>query len=138
MDKLPFINKYGRITYCNDTQAFVRQKNYIVIKKDAAVLCGYNAVNDLFSLPSENEVEIDAEPTQTFTVLSYVYENGRPIKETQQYRLYDVENADLTDTPQLHWCQIRDIAVKKILFNATQLIGIKNVFVRMNKNEENI
>lgn len=138
MDRLPFIDKYGRVNYCLDTQAFMRQRNYIIIKKDTAVLCGYNATDDLFSLPSDNEVEIAAEPTQTFTVLSYVYENKRPIKETQHYRLYDVKNADLADTPQLHWCEIRDIAVKKIMFNATQLIGIKNVFVRMNKNEENI
>ncbi len=137
MDKLPFINKYGRITYCIDALTFVRQRNYIIIKKDSSLLCGYNADDELYSLPSDNDVEIVAEPTLAFTVLSYVYENKHPIKETQTYRFYDVKDVDLADTP-LQWCTIRDIALKKVMFNATQMIGIKNLLVRINKNEENL
>lgn len=137
MDKLPFISKYGRITYCGDSQTFVRQRTYIIIKKSTDVLCKYNPADELFSLPSDNDVEIVAEPTLTFTVLSYVYENRHPIKETQTYRFYDVKNADLADTP-LQWCSFEDIALKKIMFDATQMVGIKNLVVRTNKNEENL
>lgn len=137
MDKLPFINKYGRITYCIDALTFVRQRDYIIIKKGTDILCKYNPDDELFSLPSDKDVEIVAEPTLAFTVLSYVYENRHPIKETQTYRFYDVKNADLADAP-LQWCAFDDIALKKIMFDATQMIGIKNLVVRINKNEENL
>lgn len=131
MDKLPFVDKYGRMTYCEDKQAFVRKRQYIIIKKGNSVICNYDADTDLFSLPSNNEIELKAEPTLEFTVLSYLFENRHPIKEAQTYRFYDVKNADMANTP-LKWCNLEDIALKKIMFDATQLIGIKHLFVRTN------
>lgn len=137
MDNLPFADKYGYMTYCDASQAFVRQKGYVIIKKGAAVMCRYDDECRLFALPSDDDVEISAEPTFSFIVSSYIFENSRPIKETQSYRVYDVKNADIENTP-LQWCLLDDIALKKIPFDATQMVGIKNMLVRINKNEENL
>lgn len=130
MDKLPFVDKYGRMTYCEDKQAFVRERQYIIIKKGNSIICNHDAKSDLFSLPTNDEIEINAKPTLNFKVLSFLYENRHPIRETQFYQLYDVEDADMAHTP-LQWCSLKDIALKNIMFNATQLIGIKHLFVRI-------
>ncbi len=137
MEKLPFADKFGRMTYCDGAQAFVREKGYIIIKKGAEIMCGYDADSEIFYLLDANKIELDAEPTISFSVLSYLYENNRPIKEKQKYRLYVVKDADLKNIP-LHWCKLEDIVLKNISFDATQLIGIKNMLVRMNEYEKNL
>ena len=137
MDRLPFADKLGRMMYCEDEQVFVREKSYIIIKKGRDIACLHDAAADLFSLPTEHDVELTAAPTVSFSVLSYVFENNRPIKETQKYRLYDVKDVNLENTP-LQWCSIEDIALRKIMFDATQLGGIKHMLVRINYNEENL
>lgn len=137
MDNLPFADKFGRMRYCEPAEAFVREKSYIIIKQDSKILCIYDAASELFSLPTEYDIELNAVPTRSFTVLSYIFENNRPIKETQKYRFYDIKNADLNNTP-LQWCALEDISLRKIMFDATQLGGIKHMMVRINDNAENL
>ncbi len=137
MDKLPFADKYGRMIYCDDAEAFVREKGYVIVKRGGEVLCNYDAATGLFFLPSDNEIEIKAAPTLTFTALSYLYENNHPIRETQHYRLYDVKGVDMQSAP-LQWCKLSDISLKRIMFDSTQLIGIKNILVRLNDHEKNL
>ena len=137
MDKLPFVDKYGRMTYCDGEQAFVRERQYIIIKKGNAIICNHHPLSGLFSLPTADEIEINAQPTLNFKVLSFLYENKHPIKETQIYQLYDVQDADMAHTP-LQWCELKDIALKNIMFNATQLIGIKHLFVRINSYDKDL
>lgn len=133
MDKLPFVDKFGCMTYCENTQVFVREKNYIIIKKDSEILCIYDESSNLFSLPTEYDIELNALPTFSFAVMSYIFENNRPIKENQKYRFYDVKDVDLADIP-LQWCSLDDICLKKIMFDATQFGGIKHMLVRINDN----
>ena len=137
MDKLPFADKFGRMRYCEPTQAFVREKSYIIIKQGPKILCLYEASSELFLLPTEHDIELNAVSTRSFTVLSYIFENNRPIKETQKYRFYDIKNTDLNNTP-LQWCSLEDISLRKIMFDATQLGGIKHMMVRINENAEDL
>lgn len=128
MTDFPFTDKYGRLTYCNTQDAFVREKGYIIIRKGNSILCHKSA--DMLALPAEKNVELKANPTAEFSVFSYITENGRPIKEMQTYRVYVVENVDLAQTA-LQWCTVDDILLEKVAFDATQIVGIKNLLVRV-------
>ena len=129
MADFPFTDKYGRISYCETELAFVREKGYLIVRKGNKVMCTFDA-GGIWKLPSDKEVELNAEPTAEFSLLAYLTENGRPIKEMQTYRVYVVENADLAETI-FQWCDIGDILLKKIAFDATQRQGIKNLLVRI-------
>lgn len=128
MPKLPFTDKYGRLLYCETQLAFARERDYVIIRKGDFVLC--HLENDIMSLPQQNDIELNAVPTAEFSVLSYLAEDGGAVREMQNYRVYVVENASLEGNVW-QWCALNDILLGKVAFNATQLIGIKNLMVRV-------
>lgn len=128
MAKLPFSDKYGRLLYCETQLAFARERGYIIIRKGDFILCHRD--DDVLSLPLQSDVQLNAAPTTEFSVISYVAENGCAVTEMQNYRVYVIENASLEGT-DWQWCSLNDILLDKVAFNATQLIGIKNLMVRV-------
>lgn len=129
MADFPFINKYGKITYSDPADAFVRSRTYIILASETEVLCIYNADEDLYALPTINDLRVNGKLTNEWTTLSYLTENRHPIKETQTYCVYSVERGELPDK-SFQWCKIDDILLNKIAFDCTQLVGIKNLIVR--------
>jgi hypothetical protein len=128
MANLPFTDKYGHLLYCETQLAFVREKGYVIIRKGDLILCHRD--DDIVSLPLQSDVELNAAPTAEFSVISYLAENGCAVTEMQNYRVYVVENASL-EGKDWQWCALNDILLNKVAFNATQLIGIKNLMVRV-------
>lgn len=129
MAEFPFINKYGKITYYNPDDAFVRHHTYIILECETEVLCVYREEEDLYTLPSLEDLQVNGKLAAEWTTLSYLTENRRPIKETQTYRVYTVKKDKLPDEA-FQWCKIDDILLGKIAFDCTQLVGIKNLIVR--------
>lgn len=129
MAEFPFINKYGKITYCDPNDAFVRHHTYIIVASDAEVLCVYRAEDELYTLPTPDDLLVKGKLSGEWTTLAYLAEYNRPIKETQTYRVYTVKKDELPDKA-FQWCKIDDILLNKIAFDSTKLVGIKNLIVR--------
>lgn len=129
MADFPFINKYGKITYSDPADAFVRSRTYIILKSTTDVLCLYHTEDDLYTLPTSNDLTVNGQHTNEWTTVSYLTENRHPIKETQTYFVYSVEKGELPDK-SFQWCKIDDILLNKIAFDCTKLVGIKNLIVR--------
>jgi len=132
MAKMPFSDKYGNFAYREADSAFSRNATYVIIRKGDDVVCKSDENDEIISFPTEYEVDVAQKPTFSFTSIAYLIENGAAVKETQTYDIYDVESAKIDNLP-LQWYSISDILVHKIDFDATQRVGIKNLFVRMKK-----
>ena len=131
MHKIIFTDKFGNFAYFEPDKAFFREDNYAVIKKDSQVVCLAGS-DMLYSFPHTYDIELKQNPSFSFSSVAYIMENGIPIKELQNYNVYEVEDADLSELPMI-WCDINDILVNKINFNCTQKVGVKNLFVRAKK-----
>ena len=129
MADFPFINKFGKITYCNPDDAFVRHHTYIILRSDNEILCVYRPKENIYTLPTSEDLKVNGTLFGEFTTLCYLTENKHPIKETQTYRVYNVGKDELPDT-SFQWCSIDDIFLNKIAFDLTLLVGIKNLIVR--------
>ncbi|MBR1825776.1 MAG: hypothetical protein IJ770_04225 [Alphaproteobacteria bacterium] len=130
MAKLPFTDKYGRITYNNPEDAYMREHTYILLGNGSEIVCIYNKTEKLYTLPTDNDLQINGNLVSQFSTLSYFTENKHPIKELQTFLVYAVEKQDLPDS-SFQWCRLEDILVNNIPFDATKLKGIKNLYVRI-------
>ena len=129
MADYPFIDKFGRVFYRDATKAGRRDCTYFIIKRGNEVMGLKDTESGLFYFPNENDVELTATPSKSFSVLAYVFENHIPIKENQCYLIYEVEDADWNDT-SFQWLKIDDLLVDYSTFDATQRSGLKNLVVR--------
>lgn len=129
MADFPFISKFGKITYSNPAEAFVRHHTYIVLKSNNEIICIYRRADELYALPTPEDLQIKGALSGEFTTLSYLTENNHQIKEEQTYLIYNVKKDELPDA-SFQWCRIEDILLNKIAFDLTQLVGVKNLIVR--------
>lgn len=129
MAKFPFIDRDGQIFYYNPEEVQSGELGYIVVKKDDNILCMRDEAAQMYTLPLQNEVSINAEPTGEFEIIAYVIRHDKPIKEAQTYEVFEVGAVDLEDTP-LQWVKLSDILLGEVYFDATQKNGMKNLLVR--------
>lgn len=129
MTKVPFINKYGAVFFFDAAKAQKRETSYSVVVKDNLVLCQYDKISGLFSFPAEDYLSLTETPTFSFVLHTNVEENGECFKDTQTFKVYDVENAQI-DSGILNWQLIEDIMVSNVQFDETQRNGFKNLIVR--------
>ena len=132
MVEASFVNKYGELFKLTSKKPLVRERSYIIIKRNDEVVCFYDKTTDLYSFPSDQDVSLSALPSWEFSIVVGIMDENEPIKEMQNYRVYDVGSAQLEQTPLL-WCKIRDILVRKIRLDATQKLGFKHLLVREKK-----
>ena len=130
MDKIIFADKYGNLSSHINKTVEVREKNYIIIKKDDELMCLYDGITGLYSFPSDEDVMLSLTPSLNFSIIAYITEDGKPYKEQQNYGIYLVDNADFADLP-LHWCKINDLLLDNVRLDATQKNGFKNLLVRI-------
>ena len=129
MADFPFVDKYGNLLYANTDNIQERMIDYIIIKQENNIICLYDKSENMFTLPSNEDVMLKAEPTSVFVNFAYIHEKDMLFKEKQTYHIYIVKDADFGDA-SLFWCAINDILLDKINFNSTQKIGLKNLLVR--------
>lgn len=129
MAKFPFTDRDGLIFYYNPEEVESSESGYVVVKKSDEVLCMRDEDAQLYTLPLQNEVSINAEPTGEFEIIAYVIRHDEPVKERQNYEVFEVGAVDLKDTP-LEWVKVSDILLGEVYFDATQKNGIKNLVVR--------
>lgn len=125
-----FYDKFGNSKKYDTNRAYVRERNYVVIKSEKQVVCQYDRISGLYSFPDDDAVELNENPTAQFGIISYVWDNGTPVKELQYYSVYVVKDADL-ENPPFQWCDEEDILVGKINLDKTQFGGFKNLLVRV-------
>ena len=130
MTKLPFVDKYGKITYSNPKDAFSRTRVYIILEDGTELLCRHDAVEQIFTLPTDRDLKINGTLVARFSTIAYFTENNHPIKEDQTYLIYKVHKTDLPDS-DFEWYRIDDILLNKVAFDATKIIGVKHLYVRM-------
>lgn len=130
MTKLPFANKYGQFKYFEEAEAFVREHTYLLLSDGVELICVYDKASQLYTLPTDNDLQFNGNLRMQFSTFAYFMENAHPIKERQNYLVYNVQKSELPDAT-FQWCKIKDIFLNNIAFDATKLIGIKNLYVRM-------
>jgi len=130
MTKLPFVNKYGQVKYFDAAEAFMREHTYLLLSDGVELICAYDKESQLYTLPTDKDLHFNGNLRLQFSTLAYFVENNHPIKEWQNYLVYAVKKSDLPDT-DFQWCKIKDILLNNIAFDATKLIGVKNLYVRM-------
>lgn len=129
MAKFPFTDRYGQIFYYDPDEAEVGENCYIVVKKEKVILCMRDEAVKQYTLPMKSEVSLNVEPTGEFEIIAYVIRQDNPIKEQQEYQIYEVGSVDLKDTP-LEWVKLSDILLDEVNFDATLKNGMKNLLVR--------
>lgn len=129
MAKFPFTDRDGQIFYYDPDKVSVGDNCYIVVKKEDAVLCMRDETAKLYTLPMQSEVSLNVEPTGEFEIIAYVIRHDSPLKEHQEYKIYEVSYADLSDMP-LEWVSLSDILLGEVNFDATLKNGMKNLLVR--------
>ena len=129
MAKLPFTDKFGRITYCNPNDAYVREHTYILLGNGVEIVCIYDKTEELYTLPTDSDLQVSGNLVGQFETLAYFMENKYPIKEQQTFLVYAVKKQNLPDS-SFQWCKLEDILVNRISFDATKLTGVKNLYVR--------
>ena len=83
----------------------------------------------MYTIPMQKEVSLDSEPTDEFETTVYVIREDEPVKERQIYKIYEVKDVDLEDTP-LEWVSLSEILYDEVVFDATLKSGMKNLLVR--------
>ena len=129
MADFQFIDKYGRIFYAELSKSVKREADYIIVKHENKILCFYDEEKNIFVLPREEDVRLNIQVSSEFSVVNYIYEDENFIKEQQNYKVYEVENVDVSHIA-MFWCSINDILLEKTAFDATQKCGLKNLWVR--------
>lgn len=129
MAKFPFTDRNGHIFYHDPDEAKNTECGFIVVKKDDNILCMRDEVAQMYTIPLQDDVTLNAEPTGEFETLAYVIRADEPVKEYQTYEVYEVEGVDLEDTP-LDWVKLSDILLDNVVFDATLKSGMKNLLVR--------
>ena len=130
MTETPFINKYGAVFFYEPDKAKTRESSYTAVTKDNLLLCQYDKISGLYSFPQEEYLALTETPTLNYTLHAYVEENGEYFRDTQNFKVYDVENAQI-DNGLLSWQLIEDIMVGNVRFDETLRSGFKNLIVRM-------
>jgi len=125
-----FVDNYGLMHRYNNQTVTEREKTYVVIKKDRNIVCCYDPTTGLYAFPDNDMVELKHEPTIQFSITANICEDGKFIKEKQHYLVFDVNGAEIENTP-LQWCTIDDVLVNAVNFDATQKSGFKNFLVRV-------
>lgn len=125
-----FQNKYGNIFPSDTNDIIEREKVYIVIKSGKRLVCAYDEISGLYAFPDEDTVELTEKPTVEFSVFSPMIDDGNFVREKQIYRVYEVKDAAIDNTP-LVWCSVDDLLIGKIPLDATQKTGFKNLLVRV-------
>lgn len=129
MAKLPFVNRNGQIFYHNPDKVKTTECAFIVVKRKNEILCMCDKIAEMYTIPMQEEVSLDSEPTDEFETTVYVIREDVPVKERQIYKIYEVEDVDAEDTP-LAWVSLSDILFDEVIFDATLKSGMKNLFVR--------
>ena len=129
MAKFPFTDSDGQIFYHDPDKVRAVETGFVVVKKDNDILCLRNEIARIYTLPAQSEVTLEAEPSGEFSIISYVIRSDEPVKEEQNYKVYEVKNVDLKDTP-LEWVSLSDILLGNVAFDATLKNGMKNLLVR--------
>ena len=124
MAKFPFTDSDGQIFYHDPDKVRAVETGFVVVKKDDDILCLRNEIARIYTLPAQSEVTLEAEPSGEFSIRA-----DEPIKEEQNYKVYEVKNVDLEDTP-LEWVSLSDILLGNVAFDATLKSGMKNLLVR--------
>ncbi len=125
-----FVDNYGLLHRGDHQQVITRERTFVVVKKADEVVCCYDEESGLYSFPDTEMVGLNHEPTVQFEISANIYENGQFICEKQRYLVFDVNGAEIENTP-LQWCKTNDILVEAVNFNATQKTGFKNFLVRV-------
>lgn len=125
-----FVDKYGLLHRYGGEPVSERAQTYVIIRKGCQIVCLLNETSQLYRFPSLDDVDLNSEPTLEFTVKAHIYELGDFVLERQTYRVYDVEEAQIEGTP-LKWCEVDDVLVGTAPFDATQMDGLKNFWVRV-------
>ena len=130
MTETPFINKFGAVFFCEPDKAQSRECNYTAVTKDNLVLCQYDKISGLYTFPKEEYLKLTETPTFNYTLHAYVEENGEYYKDTQNFKVYDVENAQI-DSGLLSWQLLEDIMLGNVMLDETLRSGFNNLIVRM-------
>ena len=128
-----FYDKFGTSKKYNSERSYVRERNYAIIRNKGSIACRYDHISGLYSFPNEDDIALNEEPTAQFSIISYIWDNGTPIKELQCFSVYTVKKTAL-DSALLVWCSEKDILVGKINMDKTQIGGLKNLLVRVKQN----
>ena len=129
MARFPFTDKDGSVFYYDPDEVENSERGYVVVKKDDKILCMRDETAQLYTLPMQDDVSINTEPTGEFEIIAYVIRHDEPVKERQNYEIFEVGEVDLKDTP-LEWVKLSDIFLGEVYFDATQKNGMKNLVVR--------
>ena len=130
MDNRIFISKEGLQVELEDNDFIETEETFVVIKQGSQLLCVYDEDNGIYSFPNIDFFEIEEEPSYNFTIHCDVYYDETFIYETQNYYVYEVEDAGFS-SDVLKWLPIEDILINKYVLDATQKQGFKNLFVRL-------
>lgn len=125
-----FYDRFGNSKSYDTERAYVRERYYVIIRNTDKVMCRYDRISGLYSFPNDSDALSDEEPSAQFGIISYIWDNGTPIKELQYYSVYNVKDTPLKDK-SLQWCDAKDILIGKINLDKTQLSGLKNLLVRV-------
>ncbi|MBR2137582.1 MAG: hypothetical protein IJ852_06495 [Alphaproteobacteria bacterium] len=130
MAEKTFIDVYGLRFHTNGSPVGKRKQHYAIIKRKDEILCQYNKADKLFCIPKSADIVQKRKPKKSFSVESFIFENGRFICEQQDFDIYSVRV--FNDVyPNTFWCSINDILLGNIPFAATQKTGFKNFLVRV-------
>ncbi len=132
MTKAPFTNKYGAIFFFEPSKAQKRDCCYVIVIKDNLILCQYDKISGLYAFPKEESLSLTETPTLHFTLHTNIEENENYFKETQLFKIYEVENAQINSS-LLDWQLQEDILIANTPFDATLKSGFKNLIVRIRK-----
>lgn len=130
MGNLSFVDKYGCVYDLNDGNILFRESVYIIMIKDNQVLCNCDQISGLMSFPSDEVVDVSVVPSTSFSIFAYIVENGMYVKELQKYNIFEVEEVYI-ENASFKWCDVDDLLLGKIKFDATQITGLKNLLVRV-------
>lgn len=132
MTKVPFINKYGAVFFFEPTKAQKRDCGYSIVVKDNLLLCQYDKISGLFAFPKDDYLALTETPSLQYVLHTDIEENGEYFKETQHFKVYEVENAQI-NSGVLSWQLLEDVLVGNVQFDETVRNGFKNLIVRMRK-----
>ena len=96
------------------------------------ILCQYDKISGLYAFPKEETLSLTETPTLHFTLHTNIEENENYFKETQLFKVYEVENAQI-NSGLLDWQLLEDILIANTPFDATLKSGFKNLIVRIRK-----
>lgn len=107
-----------------------REQTYVIIRKNKDLLCIYDNGSNVYTLPKIEDIHnLSLNPSSAFSTIAYIKEKNRYYKETQTFKVYELESGKIEGNILL-WCRINDILVRKTAFDETVFKGFKNLYVR--------